>query len=98
MEVAAENLKDKKVMLVYNSYLQKNIKEILEILKDNILRLEIIEIKDNPRIINKIDLIKILDELKIPYSDFKCIDDSKDYLVFGSFSVIERFMREFYEK
>lgn len=93
-----ENLKDKKVMLVYNSYLQKNIKEILEILKDNILRLEIIEIKDNPRIINKIDLIKILDELKIPYSDFKCIDESKDYLVFGSFSVIERFMREFYEK
>lgn len=93
-----ENLKDKKVMLVYNSYFQKNIKEILEILKDNILRLEIIEIKDNPRIINKIDLIKILDELKIPYSDFKCIDESKDYLVFGSFSVIERFMREFYEK
>lgn len=93
-----ENLKDKKVTLVYNSYVQKDIKEILKILKDNILRLEIIEIKDNPRIINKIDLIKILDELEILYSDFKYIDKSKDYLVFGSFSVIEKFMRDFYEK
>ena len=93
-----ENLKDKKVTFVYNSYYQKDIKGILTILKDNITELEIIEIKNNPRIINKSNLIRILDELNIAYSDFKCIDESKDYLVFGSFSVIEKFIRDFYEK
>ena len=43
---------------------------------------------------HQMKLIEILDELEIPYSDFKHIDNTKDYLVFGSFSVVERFMRE----
>ncbi len=90
-----KNLKNRKVNLIYNSYVQKDIKGILNILKDNILMLEIIEIKDNPRIIDKMELIKILDELQIPYSNFLGIDNTKYYLVFGSFSVVERFMKDF---
>lgn len=89
-----ENLKNKKVTLVYNSYIQKDIKKILKILKENIVMLEIMEIIDNSRVIDKMKLIEILDELEIPYSDFKHIDNTKDYLVFGSFSVVEKFMRE----
>ena len=96
--VIKENLKNKKVILVYNSYIQKDIKEILNILKNHILRLEIIDIDNNPRIIEKKDLIEILKALEIPYSDFRGIDKNNNYLVFGSFSVVERFMRDFYEK
>ncbi|RAX54267.1 hypothetical protein CCY99_04450 [Helicobacter sp. 16-1353] len=87
-----DNLKDKKIILVYNSYFQKNIVEILDILRDNILKVEIIDIKDNDRIINKNDLIAILKRLDIKYSDFKGIDNNEKYLVFGSFSVIEKFL------
>lgn len=86
------NLKNKKVILVYNSYFQKNIEEILLILKENILRVEIIDIEDNDRIINKNDLIAILKKNNIKYSNFKEINNNEDYLVFGSFSVIEKFI------
>lgn len=87
-----QNLKSKKVILVYNSYFQKNIKEILSILKGNIIRVEIIEISDNERIVSKDKLIEILCSLDIKYSDFKGIDKDYEYLVFGSFSVVEKFM------
>ncbi|RDU65434.1 bifunctional folylpolyglutamate synthase/dihydrofolate synthase [Helicobacter sp. MIT 14-3879] len=89
-----ESLKNKKVILVYNSYFQKNIKEILSILKDNILRLEIIEIRNNKRIIKKRDLIEILESLNISYDKFRGIKKDYDYLVFGSFSVVEKFMQK----
>lgn len=93
-----QNLKSKKVILVYNSYFQKNIKEILSILKENIIRVEIIEIANNERIIKKEVLEEILKSLDIKYCDFKGISRDYEYLVFGSFSVVEKFMRILNEK
>ena len=89
------NLNDKKIILVYNSYFQKNIAEILGILKDNILRVEILSVSDNPRIIGQSKLEQILDSLQIAHKNFTHIDSKQDYLVFGSFSVVEAFMRQF---
>lgn len=89
------NLNDKKIILVYNSYFQKNIFEILSILKDNILRVEILSVSDNPRIIEQSKLEQILDSLQISHKNFTHIDSKQDYLVFGSFSVVEAFMRQF---
>lgn len=92
-----QNLATKKVILVYNSYFQKNIGEILGILKDNILRVEILAV-DNPRIIAQKRLENILESLNIAYQNFKGVDSmerEKNYLVFGSFSVVEAFMRDF---
>ena len=89
------NLNDKKIILVYNSYFQKNIFEILSILKDNILRVEILSVSDNPRIIEQSKLEQILDSLQIAHKNFTHIDSKQDYLVFGSFSVVEAFMRQF---
>ena len=97
----SKNLGQKKVILVYNSYFQKNISEILSILKDNILRVEILRVADNPRIIEQKTLERTLDSLGIAYQNFSgvdLIDSSKNYLVFGSFSVVEAFMREFISK
>lgn len=89
------NLNDKKIILVYNSYFQKNIFEILSILKDNILRVEILSVSDNPRIIEQSKLEQILDSLQIAHKNFTHTDSKQDYLVFGSFSVVEAFMRQF---
>ena len=93
-----KQLNDKKIILVYNSYFQKNIAEILGILKDNILRVEILKVANNPRIIEQSKLEKILDSLQISHTNFKgvdSIDSSQNYLVFGSFSVVEAFMNDF---
>lgn len=90
-----QNLKSNKVILVYNSYFQKNISEILGILKDNILHVEILKVADNPRIIKQKTLENTLMSLGIAYQNFSGIDSQKNYLVFGSFSVVETFMRWF---
>ncbi len=89
------SLKDKKVILVYNSYFQKNIKNILHILQDNIIRVEILDITDNDRIVKREVLEEILESLNISYNDFKGINKEYEYLVFGSFSVVEKFMLTF---
>lgn len=92
----AKALKDKKYIIIYNSYKDKNYKEILSILKPIALRIEIIEIDDER--VELIELIKsTLNNLEIEYNIFKEIKPEYNYLVFGSFSVVERFLREYNE-
>lgn len=80
-----------KVVLVYNSYYDKNIFKILQILAPKLERVEILEVK-NPRIISREKLASILDSLKLESRMFSKIENEK-YLVFGSFSVVEEFMK-----
>lgn len=85
-----------KYILIYNSYRDKNYKEILSILKPIILHVEIIAI--NEQRIESVEAIKsTLMNLKIKYNIFKEIKPEYQYLVFGSFSVVENFLREYYE-
>lgn len=88
----AESLKGSYV-LVYNSYSDKNYKEILSILKPIIKRVEIIDIADNKRVEKRELIEKVLDELSITYSSFVGINKKDEYLVFGSFSVVEAFLK-----
>jgi len=91
-----EALNKKKYIIVYNSYKDKNYKEILSILKPIALRIEIIEIDDQR--VELIELIKsTLNNLEIEYNIFKDIKPEYNYLVFGSFSVVEAFLREYNE-
>ena len=59
------------------------------------MRVEILSVSDNPRIIEQSKLEQILDSLQIAHKNFTHIDSKQDYLVFGSFSVVEAFMRQF---
>jgi len=95
--LAAKSIKkelgSKKIVLIYNSYSDKDYFEVLNCLKDNILEVLIIEV-ENERMVKKSDLEKALKELKIPFSTFKKekLSSKKEYLVFGSFVVVERFL------
>lgn len=89
----AEALSGEKFTLIYNSYRDKNYKEILSILKPIILSVEIIEVV-NQRVEEIEKIQKALDELEIKHSIFKEIKEEQNYLVFGSFSVVEKFLRE----
>ena len=88
----AESLQQEKYTLVYNSYKDKNYEEILRILKPIILEVDIIKVNEE-RIENKEKLEYILRKLKIKHKDFTGIEKNKNYLVFGSFSVIETFLK-----
>jgi len=84
--------KNQKIDIVYNTYNDKDYKTILEILKPIIDKLFIIDVK-NERIVNKNDIIKTAKELEIDVEEYTKTRD-KITLVFGSFSVVEKFLNE----
>lgn len=90
--VIVESLKGFKYTLVYNSFTDKNYREILNILKPIIHDVEIITVSDE-RIESLEVMKKTLDGLKLKHSMFKKISNDKNYLVFGSFSVAETFLK-----
>jgi len=91
-ESIVQNYAGKKVILVYNTYGDKDYREILSILKPITESVEIIEVNEG-RIVERHLLESVLDELKIPFAPFETIREDKEYLVFGSFSVAETFLK-----
>ena len=89
----AEALAGEKFTLIYNSYRDKNYKEILSILKPIVLSVEIIEVV-NQRVEEIEKIQNALDDLGIKRTIFKEIKEEQNYLVFGSFSVAEKFLKE----
>lgn len=84
---------DSDIVLIYNTLKDKEYKKILELLKPKIKRVEIIEI-DTPRAVSKDELKYTLNSLEIEYKDFDGnIDESENYLVFGSFYTVEQFLK-----
>ncbi len=87
---AIANTLPKKINLVYNTYSDKNYEEILKILKPKINKLYLINV-DNERIENPENIKKTALKLGIEVCEFKEI--KKPMLVFGSFSVVEEFLK-----
>lgn len=87
-------VKQKRVILVYNTFFDKDANAILGILKPAIDRLLILEVSHS-RILPKDKLINIAQNLGIEYGIFEGVDSmraDRDYVVFGSFSVVKTFM------
>jgi dihydrofolate synthase / folylpolyglutamate synthase len=89
----AGELGTRKVTLVYNSYGDKDYAAILEALRDNIEAVELIRV-ESERAAPQAALKAALEALRIPYGAFEGIDAGKEYLVFGSFSVAEAFIKK----
>ncbi len=79
------------IVLVYNALNDKDYANILKIFKPYIKRVEIIEI-ETVRAIELEVLENSLRGLNIPFKKFDTIDKNEEYLVFGSFYVIETFL------
>jgi dihydrofolate synthase/folylpolyglutamate synthase len=90
-----KTLRGTKFTVIYNSYKDKAYKEILTILKPIINSVEIINISDK-RIEKKEKMQETLKELDIVHNSFGSIDKSTKYLVFGSFSVVEEFLKVYH--
>jgi len=91
-----DELKDKKITLIYNTYKDKDFEEILKILKESIKKVLIIDVKGE-RVVKKALLEKSLKELGIDFEEFlvKNLSDDEEYLVFGSFLVVEKFLNDY---
>ena len=91
--VNALKKEDKKPILVYNALNDKDYVSILKVFKPYIQSVEIIGIETD-RGLEKSLLENALHSLKVKYENFDKIDDSKTYLVFGSFYVVEAFLNK----
>lgn len=89
---------NKKFSLIYNSYADKNYDEVLKILKPYINEIQIINC-DDKRMVEKNKLLETIDHLSIMVNDFNIcgLDIKKNYLVFGSFIVVENFLKRYNE-
>lgn len=87
-----ESLKGSKYILVYNSYKDKNYTEILNELKPIVEEVELIEI-DDERGESLSILQETLDSLGMRHTHFRETSPEKNYLVFGSFSVVQAFLK-----
>lgn len=90
-ELKQEN---KKYILVYNSYADKDYEEVISILKPYITEVQIIHCEDK-RIVEKDKLIKKIKNLSLSVNDFDIIkmNNKNNYFVFGSFLVVEFFLK-----
>lgn len=90
-QAIVETLAGSKYVLVYNSYRDKDYKNIIRTLKPIIERIELIDVWD-VRIEQKGALQAVIEAEGIHVSEFDTIEADKNYLVFGSFSVAEAFL------
>jgi dihydrofolate synthase/folylpolyglutamate synthase len=90
-----EALAPHKYILIYNTYKDKEYEKILKILHPIIKHIEYIQVKD-ARIESQDKLFQAFEKLGIKAHDFQHIDPQEEYLVFGSFSVVETFLKEFH--
>jgi len=87
-------LENRKFILVYNSFEDKNYEEVLKILKPYISEVQIIKCNDT-RIVKNDILEKTIRDLSLTVNHFDTINENEEnyYLVFGSFLVVENFLK-----
>jgi len=101
--VIAKELQEEKknFILVYNTFEDKDFKKVLKILQPYLSEVQIIHCDDTRMVKNTI-LKKIIRSLSLRVNDFDIINIKKEnyYLVFGSFLVVENFLKGYreYEK
>ena len=88
-----KEFKNKKITLIYNSFKDKDYEEVLRVLKPIIKTLEILNVP-HPRCERVENIALCAQKLNIPYRTHQTVSKDKYYLVFGSFSVVEHFLKQ----
>ena len=88
----AQEFMGQKITLIYNSYGDKDYRQILSLLAPIIDTVAIIPVEEE-RIVAHPLLESVLEEIGLKHELFESIDPEKEYLVFGSFSVAEAFLK-----
>ena len=86
------------VNLIYNAFDDKDIFGVLLSLKPFIAKIYIYNYDSQNRKLAKKQIIKVANELGIECLEFKHLDRDKRYLVFGSFMLVENFIKDKIER
>ena len=92
-KILKEHFKGKKVTLIYNSFRDKEYEKILDILTPIIDKVEVLPIEDERGMATQ-EILNICRDRGLKYDIFKKIQEDREYLVFGSFLVVEKFLGE----
>ena len=103
-QAIARNFKGKKLTLIYNSFLDKDFRAVLSALKPIVSNVLVYDYKSEERELGGELIKKALAQLELPYCDFARSDmteilaatNGKTYLAFGSFYLVEAFLRDYY--
>lgn len=90
-KVLLKEFENKKINLIYNSYADKDYKEVLSILKPIIKSITILDLEDK-RVVEKEKLVEVIKELNIELKQNLEIKEDEEYLAFGSFLVVEKIL------
>ena len=89
-----EQALDEKVILIYNSLDDKDYEKVLRILKPKVKHVEIIQIQSQ-RASTTEEIERTVENVGLECRDFQNkLEDDEDYLVFGSFYVVEAFLKK----
>ena len=92
----AEIYAGKKIVLIYNSFADKDIAAVLRTLAPVLKRVEILSYRVKDRKLGGAQIGKCLGELGVPHCKFSGeISADEEYLVFGSFYLAERFLKRY---
>lgn len=92
----AKQFRGQKFVLVYNSFLDKNIFAILENLKPLIDKITIYKYFSQ-RALADDEIRRVASALSIVCEDFMGLKEGERYLVFGSFVLVQHFIKEHFE-
>lgn len=84
----------KKPVLIYNAFIDKDIRAVLLALSPQISRVEIYEYKSDERKLAGEEIAKICAQIGLECSNFTQLNERENYLVFGSFLLVEHFLNE----
>ncbi|MCW1331350.1 Mur ligase family protein [Campylobacter jejuni] len=87
-----------KLVLIYNSYLDKDIFEILKTLKPIIDTIKIYKYVSLERRLANDEIYQVANALNLKCEEFVSLDKDKKTLVFGSFALVESFLKEWSDK
>ena len=83
----------KKINLVFNAFADKDIEAVLKAIKPIVKQTHIITYETPERELATQKVKEILTKLNMKFDDFNEIKDDEEYLVFGSFYLVEAFLK-----
>ncbi len=92
--VIADALDLNRPVLVYNALADKDVEEVLSILAPHVSRLELIKI-DTARAMDPEKIFAAAQKVGLPTGEFNGVKENEKYLVFGSFAVVEAFLKRY---
>lgn len=94
-EFVKQNLINLKVNLVYNAFKDKDFAEILRIFAPVINRVLVYDYESKDRELASEEIFKTAQNLGVKCEKFHDISSDENYIVFGSFMLVENFLRNF---